>query len=638
MTSLSVTRMTLYKHGVGYFERRGAVSGEELALTFHEEQMNDLLKSLTVIDQGQGQVLGVDYPTPQSREERLAGNSIRLRQGSSLRDLIASLRGRRVSLALNQDERHDGRVLGIDEIAEQPLAAAQVSLLDAQRGEVLTFPLGRVQGVYLRDEDAARDLNFFLDTAMAQDDYRRVTVRLSPGEHDLLVGYVAPAPTWRVSYRLVAAEAAAEEALLLGWGIFDNQLEEDLENIELTLVAGMPISFIYDLHTPFTPERPVVEEEARVTAGPVVFEAPLEKGALREAAPAAMSRQRGRMALASLQADQRDAMREAAQVTTSGEARGEQFQYRIGTPVTVGRGQSAMVPIIAADLPGRRELLYNSRQLEAHPVATLRLRNTSGLTLERGPVTVIAGDGYAGEAILDYTADGGELFVPYAVELNVQVREQQQHRSELRALQIEGAYLIMEQWEIRDRDYFVVNKSAIEQTVLVEHPRAPHFELFDTPEPMETTAGELRFSVSVPARQERRLRVQQRQLISRREHLERQSYEQLSRYLRHGLLNREQHDAVAELLRLWERIGEVQRRLENSEIWRQQLYQSQEQIRQNLQALSQSGKEGVLRTDYVNRLQRSEQQLETRQAEDNAARELLVQLNQEVAEKLAALS
>jgi hypothetical protein len=636
MNRLPVRRMILYKHGVGYFERRGPVDGTELALTFHETQMNDLLKSLTIIDEGQGRVLGVDFPTPQSREERLAGNSIRLRQGSSLRDLVASLRGRQVVLLLDQDEGYDGRLLGLDEIPEQPLAAAQVSLLTAAGEEVLTFPLGRVRGVTLRDEDAARDLRFFLDTATAQEDYRQVTVRLSPGEHDLLVGYVAPAPTWRVSYRLVVASIEANEALLLGWGIFDNKLDEDLENIELALVAGMPIYFVYDLHTPFTPERPVVEEETRVAAGPVLFDAPVEKATFREAAPA-MALSEPRATMAAFRADQRDAMRESAQVITEGTAQGEQFQYQIGTPVTVGRGQSAMVPIIAADLAGRRALLYNGSQHATHPVATLRLRNNSGFTLERGPVTVIAGDGYAGEAILPYTADGGELLVPYAVELNVRISEHQQHRSELRALHIEGAYLVIEQWEIRSRDYNVVNQSDSEQKVLVEHPRARDFDLFDTPEPIETTAGQLRFGITVAPQREERLRVQERQLISRREQLERQSYEQLNRYLKQGLLDRQTHDAVAELLQLWERIGDAQKRLEKIDARRRALYQSQEQIRQNLQALGQSGKEGSLRSDYVNRLQRSEAELEALQVEENAAREQIAGLQRDVEEKIAAL-
>lgn len=636
MTNLPLSRMTLYKHGVGYFERRGPVSGEQLSLTFHESQMNDLLKSLTVIDQGEGQVLGIDYPTPQSREERLAGNSIRLRQGSSLRDLLTSLRGRQVTLLLDQEERHEGRLLGIDELDEQPLATALVSLLENDGEQALAFPLGRVLGVRVRDENAARDLHFFLDTAMAQDDYRQVTVRLSPGEHDLLVSYVAPAPTWRVSYRLVggAGDDDESEFLLLAWGIFDNQLEEDLEGIELTLVAGMPISFVYDLHTPFTPERPEVAEEARVAPGPVAFDAPLQKRAL-EAAPAQA------FAMPAAEAapmDMRAELRGAALVTTTGEARGEQFQYRIGTPVTVGRGQSALAPIIAADLPGKRELLYNSRQMPAHPVAVLRLHNTSELTLERGPVTVIAGDGYAGEAILPYTAAGAEFYVPYAVELNVRVREEVNHRNEIRSVYFQDAYLVVEQWDIRQRDYSVVNKTAEPKRILIEHPRQGNYKLFDSQQPVETTPEQWRFALDAPPQQEAVLRVQERQLISRRETIEQQSYQQLSRYLQAGLLDQEIHDTLVTLLRLAEQHQEVEAELQKIEQQRQQLYASQEQIRQNLQALGAAGKEGALRSDFVARLQRSEQQLEALQATEAAAKERRAALERELEERLAALA
>ena len=73
MTHLPVVHMTLYKHGVGYFRRRGAVEGQAIKLTFRREEMDDLLKSLTVVDHASGQIQGVDYDTPQSQEERLAG-------------------------------------------------------------------------------------------------------------------------------------------------------------------------------------------------------------------------------------------------------------------------------------------------------------------------------------------------------------------------------------------------------------------------------------------------------------------------------------------------------------------------------------------------------------------------------------
>jgi hypothetical protein len=285
MTNLPITHITLYKHGVGFFERQAALNGEKVELSFRVEEMNDILKSLTVIDRGAGQVLGVDYATPQSREERLAGCSIRLGDDRSLGDLLVGLRGRRVRLLLDQGETMTGTLLGLDEVAErQPMDTSLVSLLADETNQVQVVSLGRLRGVEILDERGASDLRFFLQTALSQEDYRQVTIRLTPGEHDLSVSYIAPAPTWRVSYRLVADPHAdgdgGPRALLLGWGIFDNQLEEDLESISMSLVAGMPISFIYDLYTPFTPERPVVEEEARVAAAPVDFEEAVAKEAI----------------------------------------------------------------------------------------------------------------------------------------------------------------------------------------------------------------------------------------------------------------------------------------------------------------------------------------------------------------------
>lgn len=652
MTNLPITHMTLYKHGVGFFERRTKLSGEEVELSFRVEEMNDILKSLTAIDWGGGQVLGVDYATPQSREERLAGCSIRLGGDRSLRDLLVGLRGRRVRLALDQGEEMAGTLLGLDELPErQPVATSLVSLLLDDSARVQTVGLGRVQDVEILDERGVGDLRFFLQTALTQDDYRQVMVRLTPGEHDLSVSYIAPAPTWRVSYRLVTEETDdGPLALLLGWGIFDNRLEEDLEGISLSLVAGMPISFIYDLYTPFTPDRPVVKEEARVAAAPVEFaeaelaiDGDVDKRAMGAgiglegtmakmmagAAPAAAAR--------AGKAVSRDALAAAAPVTTSGSALGELFQYVIGTPVTVGRGQSAMVPIVSADLSHRKDLLYNGSKMPTHPVATLRLKNETGLTLERGPVTVIERGEYAGEAVLPFTADGGEIVVPYAVELCIKVRENSGSRREMRGLELKDAYLHFEEWDVRWREYQLNSSSGKALKVLVEHPRAAHYDLVDTPEPEERTDEHLRFEVEVPARGEVKLRVQERRLMRRREELRKQSYEGLQRYLEKGLLDREAYDTVAELLGLWEQIADHEKRVQEVGAERQKIYQAQQQIQGNMGALSTTGKEGTLRARYVEQLEASEDQLNALNQQETELKAEIDRLRHEIGARLKAL-
>jgi len=650
MTDLPITHLTLYKHGVGFFERRAGLSGEEVELSFRVEEMNDILKSLTAIDWGGGQVLGLEYATPQTREERLAGCSIRLGDDRSLRDLLVGLRGRRVQLLLDQGEQLVGILLGLDELPErQPLATSLVSiLLDVPAAEavhpagVQAVSLGRVQGVEILDERGASDLRFFLQTALSQENYRLVKIRLTPGEHDLSVSYIAPAPTWRVSYRLMADPEAGDggpKALLFGWGIFDNRLEEDLEGISLALVAGMPISFVYDLYHPFTPSRPIVEEEARVAAAPVEFEeAALGAGvamapmrAMYDSAPPPAP------APMAMKAISREALAQAAPVTTTGEALGELFQYVIGTPVTVGRGQSAMVPIVSADLGYCKDLLYNGAKLPSHPVATLRLKNETGLTLERGPVTVLEGGEYVGEAVLPFTVTGGEMAVAYAVELGVKVREESGAGREIRGLRIRGAYLLIEEWNIRWREYRLTNSTGQPMVVLVEHPRMAEYELFDTPKPKEHTDEHLRFEIKVPARGEKALRVQERRLMSRHEELRRQSYEGLQHYLKQGLLDRKSHDQAADLLKLWAKIADNELRLAELDKDRQKIYKAQQQIQGNMAALSATGKEGALRAQYVDQLQAAEEQLKALSQQEAALKAEIERLKQEVDAKLKVL-
>jgi len=641
MSNLPITHVTLYRHGVGFFERRAQLSGEKVELSFRVEEMNDVLKSLTAIDWGGGQVLSINYPTPQTRQERLAGCSVRLGDDRSLRDLLVGLRGRRVRLRLDQEEEAVGALLGLDEVAErQPMATSLVSLLLDDTDRVQTVALGRVQGVEILDERGAQDLRFFLQTALAQEEYRQVVVYLSPGDHDLSVSYIAPAPTWRVSYRLVVEEGGdGPQALLQGWGIFDNRLEEDLEGISLSLVAGMPISFVYDLYTPFTPTRPVVKEEARVAAGPVEFaEAEPGRGAeLEEMAARLMAAPAPAVAPLARKAISRAALDQAAQVTARGESLGELFQYVIGTPVTVGRGQSAMVPIVAADLSYRRDLLYNGNKMPTHPVATLRLRNETGLTLERGPVTVIEKGEYVGEAVLSFTVEGGEIVVPYAVELGVKVSEESGSRREIHTLTIRGAYLHFEEWDLCWREYRLHNSMKERVTVLVEHPRSAGYELWDTPQPKESTDEHLRFEVLVPARDQVRLRVQERRLVRRYEEVRKQSYEALKQYLDRGLLNRKDYDQMAELLKLWERVAANEKRLAEVEAERQKIYKAQQQIQGNMGALSTTGKEGALRARYVEQLEASENQLQGLARQESDLQAEIERLKGEIEARLKAL-
>src|SRR5207249_4405097 len=100
---------------------------------------------------------------------------------------------------------------------------------------------------------------------------------------------------------------------------------------------------------------------------------------------------------------------------------GDLFEYEIEHPVTIKRNQSALVPIVQRGFEGRPVLLYNKQARAENPMRCVEFKNTTGLTLEGGPVTVLEGGSYVGEAMLETTKPEEPRLIPYAVELAVKV-------------------------------------------------------------------------------------------------------------------------------------------------------------------------------------------------------------------------
>ena len=104
-----------------------------------------------------------------------------------------------------------------------------------------------------------------------------VVMELDGGVHDLAVGYIAEAPVWRPSYRLVLQK---EKVRLQVWGIVQNLSGEDWKNARLTLVADAPLALQTGLETAVIPSRPVLAE-----GNEVIMVVPQSETSLAEAPP-----------------------------------------------------------------------------------------------------------------------------------------------------------------------------------------------------------------------------------------------------------------------------------------------------------------------------------------------------------------
>lgn len=626
MNNLPVREMVLYKHGVGFFVREGELDGTEATLTFRAEEVNDILKSLAVFDRSGGQVYGVHYQTPMDRQHRLANTSIRLDNKNSITQLLQQLRGRQVTLVVADTKgkqfTYTGRVIGTEEQHAPDFNSLYYVSLIGSDGSSHIFPFASIQQFTIRDDQSKQDLTYFLDTSMSEDNRRTVTVRMSEGKHELVVHYVAPSPTWRVSYRLVAEtdedESNTGTALLQGWGLFDNRFEEDLDDVKVTLVAGQPISFIYDLYESKIPERPVVKDEARVVEAPVEYRsevlqakaaAPVSTGyMMMDHAPEERSR-----GISS--EGYREMMESSTSVSTETKETGETFQYSVTTPVTVKRGESALVPILGHTVNYERELLYNNDKLADHPVASLRFENQTGLTLERGPVTLVEDGDYKGEAIIPFTKDKHAVYVPYAVDLGVTVREDFQRNVELHSLSISEEYLKQQIYIILVTTYTIENATDKDKTVTIEAPIQPHFDLFETREPDVKTLETQRWKVDVPANDTVEFVKKVRQMQYRNEEIRRIQYHELDRYLENKYIDNNLVDDLRSILEASEAIAVMHKQINMLSQETKSIYEKQDQLRKNMGSLGTAGKEGTLRQRVVDQLEASQDRLEAIESE-----------------------
>ena len=261
-------RVTLYKHGVGYFERQGKVNGDQqVTFLFDAAQMNDVLKSLVALDLGKGadkgKISAVTFDSIKPVDKRLEefGISLDSTNAMGLTSLLGQLKGARVEVRAGPTPA-TGVIVGIEKRARTQgveKIEAQELVMVSDGGELRSVPLDQIRGIKLLDAKLREDLEQYLSILQStiHKNLRKLTISTTgQGERDLFLSYVVEAPVWKTTYRVVLD--AKSKPFLQGWALVDNVQDEDWNDVTLSLVSGAPVSFIQDLQQPRYKRRPVV--------------------------------------------------------------------------------------------------------------------------------------------------------------------------------------------------------------------------------------------------------------------------------------------------------------------------------------------------------------------------------------------
>jgi hypothetical protein len=278
---LPVRKVVLYKNGVGYFEHSGTVSGNQhVSIDFTSSQLNDVLQSLTVLDEGGGHIAGVNYNSPTPLEEQLKTLAIGLKDFPPTIAVYQALRGQRVEVT-GAGAPVTGRLVNIEFRKETDKNGATSEdhyflIVATDAGALRTAELTDAVSVRMADAAVQKQFAYYLEIiAEGQNqEARHLTLdALGQGQRDLHVSYISEVPVWKSTYRMVFPRTANGTVTLQGWAVVDNTVGADWDNVQLSLVAGAPQSFIQPLSQPIYTRRLTIPISTQAQLAPQIHEA-----------------------------------------------------------------------------------------------------------------------------------------------------------------------------------------------------------------------------------------------------------------------------------------------------------------------------------------------------------------------------
>ena len=613
---LPVKQIALYKHGVGYFERQGSVAaGDSARLDFKADQMNDVLKSLSIFEKGGSRVAGVRYDSSIPLEEKLAEFPFKIENGQALSAILDQLRGARVELQFG-NERTAGIVVGARVLPSgtQPGAGPtreQITLL-LDNGDLRTFDLAAASSLRFTDPKLQGQFrDYLLAVASSRSEEKRSVFIDSvgaSGAREITASYIVPSPVWKSSYRLLLGDKAP--STLEGWAIVDNTTGEDWTNVRMSLISGKPISFTSELYEPKYITRLTADLPEEQAVKPVVYASAMRKAASGGAGGAAIEMRMAPSAAppsplamnSRLDGIPRLDRQSTIATPAAAEERGDLFEYDIATPVTVRKNESAMLPFLQDKIDARRLLIF-SPETPLHPLQAAELKNVTGKTLDGGPITVYDAATYAGEALVATVKAGDKRLISYAVDLGTTVTTAfDSSRTITREVHLSHGVLTSKLAGTETKTFTASNVDAKAKTLVIEHPKRQGFDLLSPKAPSETTPTGYRFELGVPANGSAKLAVSEERVFDSTTLISNMGNDQITVVLQNKSLSEAGKRALNGIVAAKTKIAALDRQITATNAHIDSLNNDAKRVRDNIGTLNGvSGQQTQVQT-YANRL------------------------------------
>ena len=633
---LPLRRVVLASIGLAQFTHAGpAAGGSSVDLAVRLDQVDDLLKSLTVFDRAGG-IGAVSLPGKAPLQELFRDLPFGPEALGSPSALLNALVGSEIRITGQVSAT--GRVFRVEPFEVRlpgdggTLTRHRLSLM-TEEGLVQAV-LEEVTTLQFTDPQAKAQIDralLGLSENRAKERRKLSLDILGEGTRDIAISYVVAAPVWKTSYRLVLPKDGAT-AKLQGWAVVENLTGGDWKDVELTLVSGNPVALRQALYTAFFSDRievpvtagqkllPKQDDSDSTPAAPMARAAPSAPVTLGLAGPPRQEAQRYRSgrsfeAVAPAGAPPPPPVPDtlgSAAIAAEAEEAPTQLLYRFPSRISLATGHTMMVPFLDREIAASRTWLYQPDTHARRPLAAVRLRNDGDATLPAGIVTTFesAGEGganFVGDAQLPLLPKGTFKFVTLALDTKTDIRREDKgvERTTL-GKSINGELTITTRSR-RTISYEVTPPVEEDREVIVEEPRAAGWTPSADQQEIEETPTRFRFKIDAPKGKATKSTLVLERTDRRVVHLTSLAPEQILTTIR-GLEN-ESATLKTAVARLGETIGEINRarsQRNQLEAERKKIGEDQERIRRNLGSV---GSNSDLGRRYLDTLKTQEERL-----------------------------
>ncbi|MCL2764924.1 MAG: hypothetical protein FWD40_06550 [Treponema sp.] len=596
---LPLRRVAIFSSGLAYYEHSGFINEpSRISVPFAINAVNDALKSLIINDSASANP-SVTYMSENTLVETLRSLIIDFSDSPDLMTILSRLRGSEVIIISSDTFR--GRIVNVE---NRPVNTDGLTepwlLLNTSEGVMMSFNLRAISSIRFTDNAVQNDLNRALDliAASRNRDSRLLTVNLpGSGRRNVQLSYVIPSALWKISYRL---DLNAERPLFQGWAIVDNDSDTDWSNIELSLVAGRPASFIQELYPPYYVSRPVLPLAIAGAAEGTAHERAMPLSAAPDYAARQPQMMRSNQVFMNEESD--DSIRTESALaggniqTASGSDAGGQFEFTLRNPVNLDRRMSAMLPLVESAIEARSLLIYNSSG--GHPRLGAELINTTGMKLPSGPITVFDGGVYAGDALIEFWNENEKRYISFGEDLSVSASSDMTTANTAGTVNISNGVMTINRNIVFSRTYTFINSSAVLKHLVLEHRKTHQTELV-TPRAFEETASVYRFNVTLPASGQTKAEVREQRVTSQTVALLSARTETLFAYTGNQEIPSNVRAALQRAAELRRSMDAADTNVRNIEAQRERLASDQDRVRRNLEAAGSQTPQGQ---DFLRRL------------------------------------